>query len=267
MAEVRALPVFPIRRFLSGRLGAVRLAIVLALLALPGVSWHFMQPDRGAGANEPLPSLLASTGSVVAAAIVGGWLGGLVSRRRPLGGGLVALVVAWPIAIAGLPLLPTLAGGSFQTAWFSLTGLGGGDYVIKAGDLFSGVRAAFFATVVPGGVVVASLQSALSGSVVYFGGSCSFVIFSAPCVAYPIVLVLLGLATVAMALLGRSRKRIRLAAFIGAVATVTLAQLPSVSYAPLPYALLVVGVLIWAVALRRSSASMPDQMPGSPPSA
>ena len=53
-------------------------------------------------------AFIGSLGAVLAGALVGGTIGGLLVRRRPLAGAVVALVLAWPAAIVGFTVLPAL---------------------------------------------------------------------------------------------------------------------------------------------------------------
>jgi hypothetical protein len=52
--------------------------------------------------------------AVLLAAVVAGTVAGFVVRRRPVGGMVLALFLAWPIAIASLSLLPALFGFRYE---------------------------------------------------------------------------------------------------------------------------------------------------------
>lgn len=55
--------------------------------------------------------------AVVTAGYIGGAIGGRFVRRAPLLGLLLAVAIAWPVAIATLPILPTLAGEAYATGY------------------------------------------------------------------------------------------------------------------------------------------------------
>jgi hypothetical protein len=55
-------------------------------------------------------ALICSVGAVVCGALVGGAIGGWRVRLRPLTGAFLALVAAWPAAVIGFTILPSIVG-------------------------------------------------------------------------------------------------------------------------------------------------------------
>lgn len=89
------------------------LAIVLALVTLPLTVLSIMSVESyrtfdTTGHATPFEASIGSVGAVLAGALVGGTLGGLLVRRWPIAGAGLALVTAWPAAVLGFAVLPGL---------------------------------------------------------------------------------------------------------------------------------------------------------------
>jgi hypothetical protein len=160
--------------------------------------------------------------AVSAAAIAGGTLGGLLLPRRPLLGLFVALAVAWPVAIASLPLGPWLTHTPYQAGVFCF------DYCS------------------------ANLQGShpLSGVGVYLVGGVIGVVAVVPVVVAAIASWL--------AVRARRRQRTTLAAAIVILAYLPLQVwfLLEVD-AVVPLACLAIGAYIWSVVLARVPGEAP----------
>lgn len=96
-------------------------ALCLGLLSTPFAVATIVSSSTPAYGNrdgvEPVSfgvALLVALGAVTAGSLAGGILGGSVVRKQPVLGLALALVVAWPVAIATLPLLPALLGWPYQ---------------------------------------------------------------------------------------------------------------------------------------------------------
>jgi hypothetical protein len=210
------------RRVVDRRGGPIIVALGLALVSTPfaAVAIHSssiplepgycLQPAcyPGRGPISIEMALLMALLAVTAAAVVGGGLGGALGATRPIGGLLVAVFVAWPVAIATLPILPTLTGVPYFGVDFCLPNC---EPMIVAGVPLSGVSAYGW-----------SLYLGLTGLVE--------------------VGALLALIAFAFA---RWRHR-RIAAVIGLAAFVSL-NLWSVIEALPAAAALIVGAVIWVV--------------------
>ena len=89
-------------------LGAV-LTLPLTMLAM--LSVDNVHPASGDAARlTAFEGFIGTLGAVLLGALVGGTLGGLLVRRRPVAGAVVGLALAWPAAIIGFTLLPGLLG-------------------------------------------------------------------------------------------------------------------------------------------------------------
>jgi ABC-type branched-subunit amino acid transport system permease subunit len=103
--------------------GPTVLAVLLALLSLPLVAIS-LDADSGAPCGGglfsgrtciydglPLANLgrwAAAAGAVLTAALVAGTIGGMVVRRHAVTGGILTVLLAWEVAVAALPWLPSL---------------------------------------------------------------------------------------------------------------------------------------------------------------
>lgn len=221
---------------ISGRFGPLKLALVLAFLATPAVFVYIGFPDwrtyyKDAG-RPPLPAeaFLMAVFAVGAAGVAGGAMGALVVRRRPVIGLAIAMTVAWPVAIASLPIVPTVLRIPWATSDVCLFTCSG---EIRAGDLLSG--AAAYAESLEGLVVMAMFTGI---------------------VAVPVILVLGYLAW---------QTHIRPFGAAVVVGAYGWANFMSVSAAPLPFIALAVGVLIWAGLLASPHATPPSEPPPADP--
>lgn len=136
-----------VHRFVHSRFGPILSSLVLSMMSTPFVAasiststaspWestriHFPPP------LDPLAAAPIALLAVLSAGLVGGAVAGLIVRRSPVAGLLLALFVAWPVAIAALPIIPTLRGGVFEAGYECLDSCSA---IIHAGDLLSGAAA------------------------------------------------------------------------------------------------------------------------------
>jgi hypothetical protein len=118
------------RRALSHWSSPTVLAVLLALLSLPlvAISLDAVQAPPWVGAMNckggifdsrepcvydglPLTDLgrwAAAAGAVLAAALISGTIGGWIVRRHAVTGGIFTVLLAWEVAVAALPVLPSL---------------------------------------------------------------------------------------------------------------------------------------------------------------
>ena len=127
-----------IRRFADRRpiVGPVAVALVLALFSVGPVAWSLLvEPSASVLAHEgyvtepidwrplaPFEAVALATVVIVPVALVAGWLGGLVWRRHAMVGVLVAITLAWALAIVLLPIAANLLGLPLRTGIFCLFG-------------------------------------------------------------------------------------------------------------------------------------------------
>lgn len=117
------------RRGLGGAIRPVVLATLFAALALPVVALsldaRYDQKGLGESLNPAqlpptdLGRWIAAAGAVFAAAIIAGAIGAPIVRRHAVAGASFTVLTAWVVAIAALPILPSIAGtssGSCTTA-------------------------------------------------------------------------------------------------------------------------------------------------------
>jgi hypothetical protein len=107
--------------------GPLVLAVGLALGSIPfaAVSIHAVSADRH---SYPGPPTFVDWGvavpmavvAVLLAALVAGTVAGFVVRRRPVGGMVLALFLAWPVAIVSLPIIPALFEVPYSGLWFCI---------------------------------------------------------------------------------------------------------------------------------------------------
>ena len=111
MSSVKSL-----RELAFRHVGPLITALLLAAVSIVPVAWSLLdlRPDMWYWSYLPYPArtqsqaLLLAASAVVPAALLGGYLGGLVHRQRPMIGALVALALSWPIGITMLPLAATI---------------------------------------------------------------------------------------------------------------------------------------------------------------
>lgn len=131
-----------LERLAAGRFGPTRLALVLATVALPFVVvstavYEDLAPPDMIVELSPLAAerLVTLVPAVIVAALLAGTLGGWLVRRRFRLGAVATFVIAWTVAIAALPLGPSLA----RLRGCCDLGLGG--YGINTADPAAGVAA------------------------------------------------------------------------------------------------------------------------------
>jgi hypothetical protein len=167
----------PDRRRLGLRMARVHVlsALALALLSTPLAALAIAHASDIStceqcvlgGVNAP-PALTFGQAlpiaflAVLAAGLVGGIVGGWMVRRSPAAGLVVAVLVAWPVAIATLPVVPTLTGSAF-TYGFECIGSCGPVTSTSAGGLFSGIALYGLALLVGGIAVVPPLVAIVCG--------------------------------------------------------------------------------------------------------
>jgi MFS family permease len=114
--------------FPDERYGPLIAAVILGWISAPFAALSIIASSSpvstAPGSLVPLTFLQALSMAfvaVTAAALVGGLLGGALVRRRPVLGFATALFVAWPVAIATLPLLPSLVGWPYRGAMLCIS--------------------------------------------------------------------------------------------------------------------------------------------------
>jgi hypothetical protein len=127
----------------SGPAGPVRLAVVLSIAAIPFVGLSLLAPpifEVDEGFQPPsLPSaLVVAAIASIAAAVIAGSIGGLIVRRHPTLGALVALGIAWPVAIIVLPMAAAVLRIRLETAYSCFDTCGP---MLHTDDVFSGAGA------------------------------------------------------------------------------------------------------------------------------
>ena len=107
-------------RLAQARFGPLLLALALALVSTPLAALTIIGVATNAHGNpQPIGVDLAlkmALLAVLAGALAGGSVGGIVVRRRPVQGLALAVAVAWPVAIATLPVVPNLLGTHLYAA-------------------------------------------------------------------------------------------------------------------------------------------------------
>ena len=224
----------------NSRAGPVLVALGLGLLSVPLVAWSLtVEPSARALANGPLDeridwmpvvaldALLLAVVVIVPTSLIAGWLGGLAWRRWRLVGVAVAISLGWALGIVLLPIAASLLGIHLR-AGITCTALTFCQATLRDDELLSGATA--YVELVAGVLLL----------------------MSAPVVP---------LIPIAALWLGRRAGRfvVPVLAVIGGHAIIhwmaIANQDPS---AVVAYACLAVGVLLWALWLRRS---MPGQEP------
>lgn len=109
--------------------GAIRGAVLLAVVSVPLVAWSFnLSPAQAALSNSgsaqgpidwspmpPMAALALAVAVVMPSAAVGGLLGGVVWRWRRFAGAAIALATAWAMAIVTLPVAAAALGVHLRT--------------------------------------------------------------------------------------------------------------------------------------------------------
>ena len=127
----------------SGQAGPVKLAVALSIVAIPFVGLSLLAPpifEVDDGFQPPsLPSaLVVAAIACFAAGLIAGSIGGLFVRGRPTLGALVALGIAWPVAIIVLPMAAALLRITLETAYTCFDTCGP---MLHTDDVFSGAGA------------------------------------------------------------------------------------------------------------------------------
>jgi hypothetical protein len=109
------------------RPGPIASAVFLALVSTPFAALSIQAVSTGAvnSPREPVEYLDAAGMALVAvlvAGVVAGALGGAISRHWPVAGLVVAVFVAWPVAIAMLPFTAALLGIEYGGVWICIDG-------------------------------------------------------------------------------------------------------------------------------------------------
>jgi succinate dehydrogenase/fumarate reductase cytochrome b subunit len=105
-------------RVLSREGGPALLAVLLAVVSMPfvaatvgGVSTLPADTRNGGVVWLDFTSLglwLAVAGATLSAALIAGYIGGLITRWHTISGVILTFLMAWTVAIATLPLVPAL---------------------------------------------------------------------------------------------------------------------------------------------------------------
>ncbi len=166
-------------RFAAGRWGPTTLAVALAIVATPLVALSFLAPpifelDETFQAPSLGTALLVAGLASAGAAVVGGTVGGFVVPRHATLGTLLALALAWPLAIVLTPLAATAIGQPFETAFSCFDTCGA---MIQAGEIESGV----------GSYLVALFTSAVTIVPLVLLGICVFGAYRLNQSGYPFV--------------------------------------------------------------------------------
>jgi hypothetical protein len=219
------------------RLGPVLLALGLAILSIPIVAGALM--NTGAPGYYELPDpafgdvLVLAAVACLASAGLAGVIGGAVLRQHRVLGPLVAIGLAWPIAVTLVPLVANALGIHYQAVVFCLDSC---SVEIDSAKPFSGIAAVAgtiqmgVMTIVPDIILLAALwaadRAARGGS---NGAAAALVVLGFGALDWP--------------------------AFACGGATGLL-----------PFAILAIGVTLWASMLKvRATAQSPAQVrPGVP---
>ncbi|MDO8483429.1 MAG: hypothetical protein Q7S35_00625 [Candidatus Limnocylindrales bacterium] len=207
-------------RLILSRLGPTLLAVAAALVSTPFVATAIVtmsaspfgpELDSGPPPIDFAHAVPIALVAVVTAGLIGGAIGGRFVRRAPLSGLLLAVAFAWPVAIATLPIVPTLRGELYATGFFCFDVC---TPEIRSGDLLSGLTAY-------GGSVLAGIISILTATIA--------------------IVLAIG------AWVARRRDHARVAAVLGLAAygTFNLVSVLGRTGDGLPFLCLVVGAVIW----------------------
>jgi hypothetical protein len=109
------------------RPGPIAVALFLALVSTPLAALSIWAVSTGT-VNSPrqpvdyLDAVLMALVAVLVAGLVAGALGGAIARHWPVAGLVVAVFVAWPVAIALLPLTAAVLGFEYGGVWICIDG-------------------------------------------------------------------------------------------------------------------------------------------------
>jgi hypothetical protein len=135
---------------LTWRPGPIAVALLLALVSTPLAALSIWAASTGT-VNSPrqpvdyLDAVLMGLVAVLVAGLVAGALGGAIARHRPVAGLVVAVFVAWPVAIAMLPFAAALYGIEYGGVWICFDACSPG---IRGDSLSSGIGTYLFSFVI-----------------------------------------------------------------------------------------------------------------------
>jgi len=109
------------------RPGPISSALFLALVSTPFAALSIQAVSTGTvnSPRQPVDALDAAgmaLMTVLVAGLVAGALGGAIARYWPVAGLVVAVFVAWPVAIAMLPSAAAVIGIEYKGAWICIDG-------------------------------------------------------------------------------------------------------------------------------------------------
>ena len=210
VGRLRDTPGAPILLALALALASTPIAAIGIAFPTPGQDFERVPP---VDVDLVLPMALLA---VLVGGLAGGALGGALVRRHPVGGLVVAGMVAWPAALATLPLVPGFVGRPF------------GDVALCIGSCSVSISGTG-----PASAVIAYLASFIPGT-------------SGP-IELSVVLALIAWVAV-------DRGRRRLAAALGLGAMVSFNFVSMASAVPAAVAL-VGGLVLWTAAFWPRSAT------------
>jgi hypothetical protein len=204
--------------FLRRPFGAVALALLLSAVTLPITMAGITMVESMAEYTEPTGLLLFEVAlcAVVCASIAGAGLARRLPVRWSTARFVAAVFVAWPVAIMALPVLPALQGQRMDIGRFCIDSC---SPLIESNAVTSGLEA--------------YLQS-LVGAVLFTP-----------------VLLIVGVAVIVAAVIGRTHPRVRPVTMILLAALLATVNGFSILNAPVPFAVLVGGAAAWALLLRQ----------------
>jgi len=128
---------------LTWRPGPIAIAVFLALVSTPfaGLSIQAVSTGTVNSPREPVGYLDAVGMALVAvlvSGLVAGALGGAIGRHWPIAGLVVAVFLAWPVAIATLPFAAAVLGIRYEAVWLCIDGC---FPTIRDSELSSGIGA------------------------------------------------------------------------------------------------------------------------------
>jgi hypothetical protein len=147
-----------LRSFVRSPIGPTATAVALGFASAPFVALTIVTesspPFGRAGPFETPVDLPTAIGiaclAVLAGGLIGGTLGGRLIRRSPVAALLVAIAVAWPSAIATLPIVPTLLHVDYHSGFVCFSSCSPS---INSGDVASGATS-YVGSVISGGLLV-----------------------------------------------------------------------------------------------------------------
>lgn len=200
-----------------------RRAVAIGLLAVP---LSALGLASGSSAADPAVLMAASASAVASGLLAGVPLGRFLLRRRRRGGALaITCAVAWPAAILGAPVLPALLGAHGELAELCVETCAPPFAVGRSDDLVAALE-----------TLVTLLASAVIGAPALGAAVFGFALAGA-------------FGVLILRRLGRPEPARSLERRVGDLAAALLGGLPwglGVLAAPVPFALLAGGVVLWA---------------------